>query len=259
MCAIHIRRTTDGKQALPAINGISFTIAPGEKVSLLGPSGSGKTTIMKKLLRYSVPSSGLITIDGIDLTNITRASWSKGIGYIPQQAQILDGTIRYNLVYGLSVEERNKVTDEELWEIMRRLKIDFGERLTQGLDTVVGKNGVKLSGGQAQRLMIGAAVIKKPWLLVVDEATSSLDSTTEREVQEGLELVLEGQNTSVLVVTHRLSTVRNMCTKHIMLKPVAIVENGNSQIDATAHSFESLARQSDLFRKLAADQGIVFA
>ncbi len=246
----------DAKGTPPAIRCISFTIEPGKKYSLLGGSGAGKSTLMKKLLRYSDPTSGSILIDGIDLRNISLSSWRDGIGYIPQQAQVLDGNIRYNLVYGLSEEERAKVTDEELWHIMRLLKIDFGERLTNGLDTVVGKNGVKLSGGQAQRLMIGAAVIKKPWLLIVDEATSSLDSTTEREVQEGLEAVLAGRNTSALIVAHRLSTVRTMCDMHVVLKPVSSVADGETQVDAIAPDFETLAKQSSIFRRLAADQGL---
>lgn len=247
----------DGNETPPAVKSVSFTIDPGEKVSLLGPSGAGKSTIMKKLLRFSDPTSGSILIDGIPLTQIRLNSWRTGIGYIPQQAQVLDGTIRYNLLYGLDDEAREKITDKELWGIMRLLKIDFGERLTQGLDTVVGKNGIKLSGGQAQRLMIGAAVIKKPWLLIIDEATSSLDSSTEKEVQEGLATVLAGRNISVLVVAHRLSTVRTMCNKHVVLRPAAVVEIGESQVDAIAPTFEELSVKSPIFARLASDQGIV--
>jgi ABC-type lipoprotein export system ATPase subunit len=161
-------------------------------VALLGASGAGKTTVMRKLLRFDDPTSGCVLIDGIDLRTIRQASWRRGIGYIPQQAQVFDGSIRYNLTYRLKTEERAKITDAELWKLMQLLQIDFKDRLTHGLDTIVGKNGIKLSGGQAQRLMIGAAVIKRPWLLVVDEATSSLDSATEHEVQARLATVLSG-------------------------------------------------------------------
>ncbi|MDB5194069.1 MAG: hypothetical protein JWN50_83 [Parcubacteria group bacterium] len=241
----------------PALIRVSFRIEEGEKVALLGPSGAGKTTVMKKLLRFDDPTSGAVLIDGIDLRAISQASWRRGIGYIPQQAQVFDGSIRYNLTYALGPEERKLVTDEELWHMMQLLKIDFGKRLTNGLDTVVGKNGIKLSGGQAQRLMIGAAVMKNPWLLVVDEATSSLDSTTERQVQAGLAEVLSGTTTSALIVAHRLSTVRNLCTKFVVLKPASEVRNGDSQVEAIASSFEELYELSPTFRQLADDQGVV--
>ncbi len=240
-----------------ALTRISFTIERGEKVALLGPSGSGKSTVMKKLLRFDNPTSGSIRVDGIDLIDIQLNSWMNGIGYIAQQPLVFDGTIRYNLTYALSDLEREKITDEDLWKLMRLLQIDFGDRLTAGLDTVVGKNGIKLSGGQAQRLMIGAAVIKKPWLLVVDEATSSLDSTTEKLVQLGLETVLTGNTTSALIVAHRLSTVRNLCTKFVVLKNTCDVQEGESQVEAVASTFEELYKMSPTFRQLADDQGIV--
>jgi ABC-type multidrug transport system fused ATPase/permease subunit len=214
---------------------------------------------MKKLLRFDDPTSGSISVDGVDLRQIKLASWRQEIGYIPQQAQVFDGTIRYNLTYGLSDEARSKVSDDDLWQLMRLLQIDFGDRLTNGLDTVVGKGGLKLSGGQAQRLMIGAAVIKKPSLLVVDEATSSLDSTTERKVQEGLTQILAQTSTSALIVAHRLSTVRDLCTKFIVLKSATEVSNGDSQVEAIASSFEELYSCSPTFRSLADDQGIKLA
>lgn len=243
----------------PALTCVNFTIGRGEKVALLGGSGSGKTTVMRKLLWFDNPTSGRIMVDGINLRDIKRGSWLEGIGYIAQQAQVFDGTIRYNLTYALSDEERKKITDEELWKLMRLLQIDFGDRLTDGLNTLVGKNGLKLSGGQAQRLMIGAAVIKKPWLLVVDEATSSLDSTTEKLVQEGLEKVLAGSDTSALIVAHRLSTVRHLCTNFVVLKSANQVLEGESQVEAVAGSFEELYRISPTFRELANNQGVAIS
>jgi len=243
-------------EAPPALTRVNFTIEPGEKVALLGASGAGKTTVMRKLLRFDDPTSGCVLIDGIDLRAIRQASWRKGIGYIPQQSQVFDGTIRYNLTYRLSMEERARITEAELWKLMQLLQIDFKDRLTHGLDTIVGKNGIKLSGGQAQRLMIGAAVMRRPWLLVVDEATSSLDSVTEHEVQAGLATVLSGSATSALIVAHRLSTVRHLCTKFVVLKPAQDVQNGESQVEAIASSFEVLYRGSPTFRRLADYQGV---
>jgi ATP-binding cassette subfamily B protein len=248
-----MKKTAEAPAALTRVN---FTIELGEKVALLGASGAGKTTVMRKLLRFDDPTSGGVLVDDIDLRTIRQAAWRRGIGYIPQQAQVFDGSIRYNLTYRLSTEERAKITDADLWKLMQLLQIDFKDRLTQGLDTIVGKNGIKLSGGQAQRLMIGAAVIKRPWLLVVDEATSSLDSVTEHEVQAGLATVLSGSATSALIVAHRLSTVRHLCTKFVVLKAANEVQEGESQVEAIASSFEDLYRESATFRRLADYQGV---
>lgn len=234
---------------------VSFTIEAGEKVALLGSTGTGKTTIMRLLLRFMDPTIGIISVDGIDLKKISVDSWRKCVGYIPQHPEVFDGTLRENLTYRLTETDRKSMTDEGLWQLMRMLEIDFGKRLTNGLDTKVGKHGLKLSGGQAQRLMIGAAVIGKPWFMVIDEATSHLDSTTEKKVQEGLAQILT-QDTSALIVAHRLSTVRHLCTKFVVLKPSESVQNGDSQIEAIASSFEELYKVSPTFRTLADDQEI---
>jgi ABC-type multidrug transport system fused ATPase/permease subunit len=201
------------------------------------------------------PMEGSISVEGTDLRNITRDSWLKGIGYISQHPEVFDGTIRDNLTYRLSDIERSEMTDDMLWELMKSLEIDFGTRLDKGLDTKVGKHGLKLSGGQAQRLMIGSAVIGNPWFMVIDEATSSLDSTTERKVQKGLEKILSG-NTSALIVAHRLSTVRHLCTKFVVLKPANLVEVDGTQVEAVGYSFEELYQTSPTFRQLADDQEI---
>ena len=143
----------------------------------------------------------------------------------------------------------------KLWQLMQSLKIDFGARLHNGLNTLVGRHGLKLSGGQAQRVMIGAAVAKQPRLMVIDEATSSLDSTTEREVQEGLAEALK-EGVTALIVAHRLSTVRNLCDRFVVMRPLEGLQDGESQIEAVASSFEELAKISPTFRQLAEDQGV---
>src|SRR5205085_5862082 len=125
------------KPATPILRNVSFTIEPGEKAALIGPSGAGKTTIMRLLMRYMDPTSGTILIDGHDLRDVRLSSWLNLIAYVPQQAQVFDGTIRDNLLYRFS-DEAVEVDDQELWTMMRKLKIDFGDRLTDGLDTRVG-------------------------------------------------------------------------------------------------------------------------
>lgn len=237
------------------LKNVNFRIEPGEKVAVIGSSGAGKTTIMRLLMRYMDPEAGSILINKLDLRDIKLASWIRFLAYVPQQAQVLDGTIRYNLLYGLPEDLQEKIGNEELWEMMRKLQIDFGERLIDGLETVVGRNGVKLSGGQAQRLMVGAAVLRRPRFIIIDEATSSLDSTTEKAVQNGLAEILS-REVGALIITHRLSTVRHLCNKFIVLKNTEELANGDSQIEAVAKSFEELYESSPTFRRLADDQEI---
>jgi ABC-type multidrug transport system fused ATPase/permease subunit len=243
------------KRATPILHNVSFTIEPGENAALIGPSGAGKTTIMRLLMRYVDPTSGAILIDGHDLRDVRLSSWLNLIAYVPQQAQVFDGTIRDNLLYRFTDEPIN-VPDEELWAIMRKLKIDFGDRLTDGLDTRVGRHGIELSGGEQQRLMIGAAAMRKPVFMVVDEATASLDATTEKAVQKGLEEVL-GDDMGALIITHRLSTVRRLCSKFFVLRDSEGLAPGETQLEATAGSFEELYEISPTFRMLADDQGVV--
>ncbi len=238
------------------LRNVSFSINIGERVALIGPSGVGKTTIMRLLLRYNDPDHGRILINGHDLRDLRLASFMRNIGYIPQSPQVLDGTIRYNLWYSLTPKERESMSDDDLWELMRLLQIDFGSRLTDGLETLVGRNGVRLSGGQAQRLMIGAAAIKRPSLMIIDEATSSLDSTTEKAVQRGLEHIMQG-DVGALIIAHRLSTVRNLCNKFIILKSATDIGVDESQVEAIGSSFEELYDISPTFRRLADDQDLV--
>ena len=243
------------KRAPSILRDVSFAIEPGEKAALIGPSGAGKTTIMRLLMRYMDPTSGSIFVDGRDLRDVRLSSWLNLIAYVPQQAQVFDGTIRDNLLYRFT-DEPITVSDQELWAIMRKLKIDFGDRLTDGLDTRVGRHGIELSGGEQQRLMIGAAAMRKPIFMVVDEATASLDATTEKAVQKGLEEVL-GDHMGALIITHRLSTVRRLCTKFFVLRDAEGLAPGESSLEASANSFEELYEVSPTFRMLADDQGVV--
>jgi ABC-type multidrug transport system fused ATPase/permease subunit len=246
--AVSYRFKENGDSPL-VLSDVSFTIEPHQKVAIIGTSGAGKSTLMKLLLRYMDPTSGRIMIDGHDLRDIDLDSWLSIIGYIPQQPQIFSGTMRYNATYGLSGDKLKSVSDDYLWEQARMLQVDFGERLINGLDTMVGERGVKLSGGQSQRLMILAAVMKDPKLMVIDEATSSLDSSTEKLVQAGLDDVLSG-DCSALIVAHRLSTVRK-CDKFIVIEPM----NGSGgKVVGVGRSFGELFETCPQFRKLAEDQ-----
>ncbi|MSR85395.1 ABC transporter ATP-binding protein [Candidatus Uhrbacteria bacterium] len=240
----------------PVLSDVTFAIERGEVVGLIGPSGTGKSTLMRLLQRGMDPTEGMIAINGHDLRDVQLRSWLIPTGYIPQKAAVSTGTIRTNLLYGLSPEQRAQMTDEELLALVRELRIDFHGRLTKGLDTPVGERGVKLSGGEEQRLSIGAAVIKRPRFMLIDEATSNLDSTTEKEVQLGLARALAG-NVSALIIAHRLSTVRKICDKFVVLRRASELVDGQPQVEAIAHSFEELARISPTFRQLAEDQELV--
>jgi len=243
---------------LPVLENINLKMLPGERVGLIGQSGIGKTTLGRLILRYEDPESGAILVNGINLKEIRGNDWHRVTGLIAQREQVFDGTIRDNLVYGLKREDREKMTDEELWSIARKLKVDFGERLTKGLDTVVGMSGIKLSGGQAQRLLIASAVIRKPRLIIIDEATSSLDSSTEQEVQRGIVELLP-KETSALIIAHRLSTLQALCNRFVVMSDATDKSGAHrvGRIETVADSFEDLWTCSPTFQKLAQDQGLL--
>ena len=232
----------------PVLRDVSFEVGKGEIVALVGPSGSGKSTLEALAMRFMDPDSGRIVVNGQDLREIKVDSWMRAVGFIPQHSQIPDGTVRDNPLYGLQVEElAGKDWEAELQNLLAKLRIDFGKRPVgeNPLDIVVGRDGVKLSGGQAQRLMIGAAVLKKPRFMIIDEATSSLDSTTEKAVLLGLDELLKGVGT--LVIAHRLSTVRRA-------NKIVVLSGG--KIESVANSFRELHDQSPTFRRMADDQDL---
>lgn len=227
------------------VSNVSFVVKPGEKVALIGPTGAGKSTLEYLPLCFMRPSSGTVLINGRDIREYTVRSVLRAIGYIPQKPLIFDGTVRENLLYALSPEERERWSDEELLGLMRDLSIDFGirEESKNPLDIVVGRDGVELSGGQAQRLAIGAVVITQPHLLVVDEATSALDSSTETELLEGLRKWINGSG--MLVIAHRLSTVRDA-------DQIVVLNQGT--VEAIGSSFGELSVTSATFRRLVSGQ-----
>ena len=184
---------------------VDFTARNNEKVAFVGPSGSGKSTIFALIERYYDIDAGRIMVDGIDIRDIPLSLLRRHIGYVAQESAIISGTIRDNITYGLAPDEYTEA-DVEL-AVRRSYSHEFIGALEEGLDTEVGERGVKLSGGQRQRIGSARAFLKNPKLLMLDEATASLDSRSERFVQEALDDLMEGR--TVLVIAHRLSTVVN--------------------------------------------------
>jgi ATP-binding cassette subfamily B protein len=186
--------------ARPILKGISFDVPAGKTVAVVGPSGAGKSTISRLLYRFYDLSGGRILIDGQDVAKVTQASLREAIGMVPQDTVLFNDTIRYNIRYG-----RWQATDAEVEEAARLAQIDGFIRMSpKGYETEVGERGLKLSGGEKQRVAIARTILKGPPILVLDEATSALDSHTEKEIQDALERVSKGRTT--LVIAPRLST-----------------------------------------------------
>ncbi|MCC5778065.1 ATP-binding cassette domain-containing protein [Nitratireductor sp. B36] len=203
----------------PILKGISFEIPAGRTVAVVGPSGAGKSTISRLLFRFYDAQSGEITIDGQNVKDVTQESLRAAIGMVPQDTVLFNDTIAYNIRYG-----RPDATDEEVRKAAELAQIgSFIESLPEGYDTMVGERGLKLSGGEKQRVAIARTILKAPPILLLDEATSALDTHTEQEIQTALDTVSRGRTT--LVIAHRLSTVIN-ADEIIVLKGGEIAERG---------------------------------
>ena len=186
----------------PILHDVSFEAQPNTVVAFAGPSGGGKSTIFGLLERYYQPQSGRVTIGGTDVRDINLSDWRSQIGYVSQDSAIMAGTIRHNLTYGAD----RAFTDDELWHVLHLASADnFVHKMADGLDTQVGERGVKVSGGQRQRLAIARAFLREPKILLLDEATASLDSESEAMVQQALAKLMKGRTT--LIIAHRLSTI----------------------------------------------------
>src|SRR5262245_26609062 len=203
----------------PILKGLSFTVPAGHTVAIVGPSGAGKSTVSRLLYRFYEVSSGRIAIDGQDIRDVTQTSLRASIGMVPQDTVLFNDTIRYNIRYG-----RWNATDEEVEEAARLAQIDGFIRLSpKGYETEVGERGLKLSGGEKQRVAIARTILKGPPILLLDEATSALDSHTEKEIQDALDRV--SKNRTTLVIAHRLSTIVS-ADEIIVLNEGAIAERG---------------------------------
>lgn len=201
------------------LNGISFDIKPGERIAIVGPTGAGKSTIADLVMRFYDPQGGAVKVDGIDLRDLELKSYRRQIGVVPQDPVLMKGTLAYNIGYGC----RN-MTKKDLERAAKMAGIyDFIMTLPRGFDTEVGERGVTLSGGQRQRVAIARAVVRDPRILIMDEATSSLDALVEQQVQEAMRNAMEGR--TAIVIAHRLSTIRD-ADRILVLRDGQIAETG---------------------------------
>jgi ABC-type multidrug transport system fused ATPase/permease subunit len=214
---------------IPVLRGVNMQVTEGSKIALVGQSGAGKSTIAALLLRYYDVSAGQIRIDGVDIREIEISAYRHSIGLVPQEVLLFGGTIRENILYG-----KPGASEEELIDAARRSYcLEFIETFPEGFETIVGERGIKLSGGQRQRVAIARAILKNPRILILDEATSSLDSESEYYVQQALDALMEGR-TSV-IIAHRLSTIKSVDC-------IYVIEDGKI-VEAGTH--DELSRMED--------------
>jgi subfamily B ATP-binding cassette protein MsbA len=222
----------------PVLHGISFNAQPGSVTALVGPSGSGKSTIINLINAFHTPDSGIITVDGVDLTTVELGSYRCHLGVVLQESFLFDGAIRDNISFS-----RPDASYEEILHAARIARVDeFAERLPEGYDTIIGERGVKLSGGQRQRVSIARAILANPRILILDEATSSLDSESEALIQEGLSYLMRGRTT--FVIAHRLSTIRQ-ADQILFLEDGVVRERGTHDelIEARGRYYDLYTRQ----------------
>jgi len=237
---------SDSKEKKDVLNNISFSVKAGEFVGVVGKSGSGKSTLAKILMRLYDPQRGDVFIDGFNVKDLDRESFLDKIGYVGQEAYLFDWSIRDNIIFGLE-----NVSDEEVEDAMQKSGLDeFLQELKedrQGLDTMIGENGIKLSGGQKQRLTIARALLKKPAILILDEATASLDTETEREIQFQIDkLTRETQATTKIVIAHRLSTVAH-ADKILVFDSGNLIDQGtHEELLERCERYQDLVKHQDL-------------
>ncbi|MGA2350782.1 MAG: ABC transporter ATP-binding protein [Terracidiphilus sp.] len=221
----------------PVLHGITFEAAPGTVTALVGSSGSGKSTIISLLCAFHTPTKGRVVVDDIDLAHVDLNTYRTQLGVVLQESFLFDGTIRENILFS-----RPDATEEQFLSACRTARVDeFAEHYPEAYDTIVGERGVKLSGGQRQRLSIARALLADPRILILDEATSSLDSESEAMIQAGLNQLMQGRTT--FVIAHRLSTIRR-ADQILVVEGGLIVERGNH-----AELFALRGRYYDLYTR----------
>jgi ATP-binding cassette subfamily B protein len=231
----HLTFSYPSRPQIRALADLQLEIAPGETVAFVGPSGAGKSTVFQLLLRFYDPHSGRILIDGVDIAQADPQAVRARIGLVPQETMIFGASARENIRYG-----RPEASDAEIEAAARAAAADeFISKLPEGYDTFLGERGARLSGGQKQRIAIARAILKNPPILLLDEATSSLDSESERLVQDALEKLMRDRTT--LVIAHRLATAINS-------DRIVVVDRGRI-VGSGRH--EQLLRDNPLYARLA--------
>ncbi|HLW97981.1 MAG TPA: ABC transporter ATP-binding protein [Candidatus Acidoferrales bacterium] len=229
----------------PVLFDNSFRADPGTVTALVGPSGAGKSTIIGLIASFYTPTSGVIRVDGLDLATVKLSTYRTQLGVVLQETFLFDGTIRENVAFS-----RPDATEDEILTACRIARVDeFAETFEKKYDTIIGERGVKLSGGQRQRLSIARAILANPRILILDEATSSLDSESEAMIQEGLSFLMRGRTT--FVIAHRLSTIRR-ADQILVIEGGRIVERGThaSLYEARGRYFEMYTKQHGLEENL---------
>jgi ABC-type multidrug transport system fused ATPase/permease subunit len=230
----------------PVLHGVSFDSRPGSVTALVGSSGSGKSTIIGLIAAFHSPSSGEVLVDGFDLSTVQLASYRGQLGVVLQESFLFDGSIRENVGFS-----RPGATEEQIMDACRIARVDeFALNFPEGFDTIVGERGVKLSGGQRQRVSIARAILADPRILILDEATSSLDSESEALIQEGLSHLMRGRTT--FVIAHRLSTIRR-ADQILVVEAGLILERGNHQ-----QLYSAKGRYYDLYTRQHAVEANLF-
>ena len=216
----HVQFSYPSRADVTVLHDLNFSILPGERIALVGPSGSGKSTIINLLMRFYPTSNGSIMADGSDISTYPLSAYRKNIGIVPQEVMLFGGTIKENIGYG-----KPGATDEDIRHAAQKANaLEFIEKFPEKFNTTVGDRGVKLSGGQRQRIAIARAILKDPTILILDEATSSLDAGSEKLVQDALETLMENRTT--IIIAHRLTTIRKV-DRIMVIKDGKVAESGS--------------------------------
>jgi ATP-binding cassette, subfamily B, bacterial len=233
----------------PSLESVDLEIHSGETVAFVGPSGSGKTSLVKLLVGLYRPTSGRLAINGVDIAQVDQDELRARVGLVTQETQLFAGTIRDNLLF-----VNPKATDAECTEVLRQAAaLPIIERGDKGLDTKIGEGGIKISGGERQRLAIARALLRNPELMIFDEATSSLDSITERAITETIRALTAGtQRRMTVLVAHRLSTIAHAQRIHVLAKGRVVETGTHDSLLALNGLYAALWREQSARREVAA-------